>query len=159
MPFCTHCGSQVDATAAFCSLCGNRQAGASAPAAGKAEPWLDSIDERAASILCYIPFAGWIACLVFLATQKFRGDRSVRFHAFQGLYLFVVWMLIDMAVTPFFGFGAAQVRRMMSGMLHAAILGVWIYMIYKTSSGETVELPVLGELAHRSVAEQSSTQR
>jgi uncharacterized membrane protein len=158
MPFCTHCGSQVDAAAAYCSLCGNRQAGG-ATGAGKAEPWLESIDEKTASILCYVPFAGWIACLVFLATQKFRMDQRVRFHAFQGLYLFVVWMLVDMAVTPFFGFGAAQVRKMMSGFLHAAVLGVWIYMLYKTSTGETVELPVLGELAQRSVAEQSSDRR
>ena len=40
-------------------------------------------------MLCYIPLFGVIPAIVFLASQKFRGNVKVRFDAFQSLYLFV----------------------------------------------------------------------
>ena len=120
------------------------------------EEWLQSITPSTAGVLCYVPFAGWVAALIFLATQRFREDRLVRFHAFQGLYLYVVWLLIDIAIGSFFGFAGVAVRRAVTGSLKLSVLGGWIYMLYTTSKGEVIRLPFLGELAERSVAEQSS---
>ena len=51
-------------------------------------------------MLCYIPFAGWIACIVVLASPQFREDQAVRFNAFQGLYLFVAWLLVQTSCIP-----------------------------------------------------------
>jgi uncharacterized membrane protein len=120
------------------------------------EEWLQTIRPSTASTLCYVPFAGWVAALVFLATQRFRTDRLVRFHAFQGLYLFVVWLLVDIAIGSFFGFAGVAARRAVTGSLKLSVMCGWIYMLYKTSNGEVIRLPFLGELAERSVAEQSS---
>lgn len=152
MPFCTQCGNQVDGTAFFCAKCGARQPGG--PAAG--EDWLQSVRPSTASTLCYVPFVGWIAALVFLASHRFREDRLVRFHAFQGLYLFVVWLLVDMALGSFFGFAGMAVRRAVTSSLKLSVLCGWIFMLYKTSLGETIRLPFLGELAERSVSEQAA---
>ena len=160
MPFCTHCGTGVENSSAFCAKCGARQPGAPpvppnvrmAPG----EEWLRSITPSTASLLCYVPFAGWVAALVVLATQRFRDDRLVRFHAFQGLYLFVVWMLADIAIGVFFGFGGVVARKAITGTLKLSVLAAWVYMLVKTSAGEVIRLPLLGELADRSVAEQSS---
>ena len=154
MPFCTQCGTQVEPTASFCPKCGIRQPGAAAPVAG--EDWLQSMSPNAASTLCYVPFIGWIAALVVLATQRFRDDRVVRFHAFQGLYLFVVWLLIDMAAGAIFGFAGFAGRRAITGSLKLAVLCGWGYTLYKTALGQIIRLPFLGELADRSVAEQST---
>ena len=156
MPFCTHCGTTVAPAAAFCAKCGARQPVTVAGRVPPGEEWLRSITPSTASTLCYVPFAGWVAALIFLATQRFREDRRVRFHAFQGLYLFVVWLLVDVAIGSFFGFAGVAARRAVTGSLKLSVLCGWIYMLYKTANGERIRLPFLGELAERSVAEQSS---
>jgi uncharacterized membrane protein len=86
-----------------------------------------------------------------LATARFRSERTVRFHAYQGLYLFVVWMLSHWVA-------AIWVRLIFGGhgfpltsLIEAALLVVWIIMLVKTSSGERYSLPIVGELAERSL--------
>lgn len=113
------------------------------------------ISPRTASVLCYVPLVGWLAAIVVLASPRFLRDRIVRFHAFQGLYLFVAWLLVEMVVKPMSylgdGFGPG---RAIGGVLHLAIFVAWIVMLTKTSQDRYYSLPIVGELAERSVAEQ-----
>ena len=168
MPYCTQCGNQVTDSDVFCAKCGSRQGlpGNAAPGSSRAgragrkpldfNEALGGISPRVASLLCYIPVIGWIASIVVLAAERFRRDRTVRFHAFQGLYLFVAWLIVENAVGPAlhwsipFGDG----RHGIEGMLKLALIGVWIFMMVKTSHEELFRLPILGELAERSVSEQ-----
>src|SRR6186997_601553 len=103
MPFCSQCGNQVGA-ALYCSQCGARQPvnGAPPPTAAPLRDPLAGLNPRTASILCYIPGIGWIASIIVLASDRFRGNRAVRFHGFQGLYLFVAWLIEDMVLRHFF---------------------------------------------------------
>lgn len=153
MPFCTQCGKQVDDSVRFCPGCGAAQSG------GQASPptpdFLANLSPRTASILCYVPWVGWIACVVVLATQRFRHERVTRFNAFQGLYLLVAWLLVDRALDP--------ILRMLSGGSHGlgglfklAVIAGWVFMLAKTSQNQTYRLPVIGDLAERSLAEQRS---
>jgi len=111
---------------------------------------LASISPRTASILCYIPGIGWLGAIIVLASDKFRNDRTVRFHAFQGLYLFVAWLMNEWVL-----------RAMLSGIAHfpvyhvvqAVLLGMSIFMMVKASHDQAYALPVFGELAHRSMSE------
>lgn len=150
MPYCTQCGQQVAAAARFCGACGATQ-----PSSAATEAWLDRIDSRTASILCYIPFLGWVACIIVLASRRFRTDHETRFHASQGLYLFVAWLILDWGLEPF---RAALALPAFYGavyqVLKLVLIGAAIFMIVKTSQGERYRLPVLGELAEKSVAEQ-----
>jgi len=149
MPFCSQCGTQVGVADAFCAHCGARQpAGAGRPVPGR-DP-LAGINPRTASILCYVPGVGWIASIIVLASDRFRHIRAVRFHAFQGLYLFVAWLIEDWVLRPIF--------RMVPNLhihpiIEAALLGTSIFMMVKASHDEAYSLPVLGDLAHKSVAE------
>lgn len=107
--------------------------------------------------MCYIPWFGWIAAIIVLASDRFRRDFEVRFHAFQGLYLFVAWLLVDWVVSPLlrmtrYGFWQPLPRG--GGVLHLLILAGWIVMLVKVSQGQHYRLPILGDLAERSVAEQ-----
>lgn len=153
MPYCTKCGTQVNDAAAFCQACGGAQPRASV---GGGEDWLQGLSPRTAAMLCYVPFVGWVGALLFLATQRFRGDGYVRFHAFQGLYMSVFWLLIDIALLPVFGWSGWAVRKAISGSIRLAVLAGWVYMLVKTSNGETIRLPFVGELAERSAAEQGA---
>jgi uncharacterized membrane protein len=151
MPFCTHCGSQVADRDAFCARCGARQEGAPAPS----KSFLDKMDSRTASTLCYIPVVGWIACVVVLAARRFKNERVARFHAFQGLYLFVAYLVIDWGVMPFFLYGGPRMFHFgIQGILKAAVFVTWIFMLVKTSQNVDFRLPIFGDLADRSLAEQ-----
>jgi len=150
MPYCCQCGAQVRDTDAFCAHCGARQPGVRPP-----ESLFAGLSSRNASLLCYIPVVGWIPAIVVLASERFKKDRTVRFHAFQGLYLFVVWLLVDWAIGPFFALApGSALRAAIVGLLKALLVLVWIFMLVKTSQSETYRLPVIGELAERSLAEQ-----
>ncbi len=164
MAFCTQCGNAVADADQFCAKCGKRQPGPSAPRAaaasgippGPQDLW--GISPRTASLLCYIPMAGWIFAIVVLATERFRGNHTVRFHAFQGLYLFVAWLLIDMVLSPLLFFpgieGGFPPRRLLTGLLQLGVYAAWIFMIIKVARDEMYKLPLIGELADRSVSEQ-----
>src|ERR1035438_10032324 len=98
MPFCSQCGHEVHPRDVFCAQCGARQPVPAVPPRGS--DLLTGISPRTASILCYIPTLGWIAAVIVLATRRFRNDRTVRFHAFQGLYLFAAWLFVQWALKP-----------------------------------------------------------
>src|SRR5271169_300965 len=105
MPFCSQCGNEVGPSDGFCGRCGARQpvaAAQSGPSRGPGPDPLAGINPRTASILCYVPGIGWIASIIVLASDRFRHNRTVRFHAFQGLYLFVLWLMEDWVLKPLF---------------------------------------------------------
>ena len=151
MPYCSQCGAQVGERTAFCGKCGARQPVSARPASNP----FAGITSRNASLLCYIPFVGWIPAIVILASARFKHDRTVRFHAFQGLYIFVAWLIVDWAVGPFFSFMPGVAMRIgITTILKLVVFGTWIFMVIRTAQNEMYRLPLLGELAERSIAEQ-----
>ncbi len=147
MPYCSQCGTEVGGRDVFCARCGARQPVDSIPP--QHDP-LASITPRTASVLCYVPGVGWIASIVVLASERFRRDRAVRFHAFQGLYLFVAWLLDGWVVRPMSLFVP---RFPLHSLIELVLLGLSIFMIVKAAHNETYSLPLFGELAQRSIAE------
>ena len=151
MPFCSQCGNQVG-TALYCAQCGAKQPveGSAAPTATPDRDPLSGLNPRAASILCYVPGIGWIASIIVLASDRFRHNREVRFHGFQGLYLFVAWLLDDQVLRPLLqhipGFH-------LHSLIQAILLGMSIFMMVKASHNEAYPLPLFGQLAQKSVAE------
>jgi uncharacterized membrane protein len=161
MPFCTHCGLQVDEQALYCPACGAPQRadvppppGPGAPSGGPSsgDDFLARMPARRAALLCYVPIVGWIMSIIVLAADRFRRERMVRFHAFQGLYLFVVWLFADWVFSPMTGY--APTLKFAAGAIKLAVLVLWVYMMVRVNAGEDVRLPLIGDLAERSVSEQ-----
>ena|SRR5205823_1526040 len=154
MLYCVQCGTQVGDRDRFCAKCGapQRPQEAFVP---PAQDFMSRIRPQTWAILCYVPLLGWIAAVIVLATQYFRGDRRVLFHAFQGLYLFGAWLLVDWVIAPILlsvplGF---PFYRLISQLLKLAVIGVGIFMMIRVSNGDDHHLPVIGDLADRSAAE------
>ena len=97
---------------------------------------------------------GWIASIIVLATDRFRQERRVRFHAFQGLYLFVAWLIVDWVVRPLFTGMSGPVIRV-DKILQAVLMFTWIFMLIKASHDEEYSLPIIGELAQKSASERT----
>jgi len=93
---------------------------------------------------------GWIAAIIVLSSQRYRHTPTVRFHAFQGLYLFVAWLMNDQvlkwALLPISHFH-------LHDLVNLVLLAMSIFMMVKASHDEAYSLPLFGELAHRSVSE------
>jgi uncharacterized membrane protein len=164
MAFCTQCGSSIGEQDQFCAGCGARQtlSSSSGPTyssgtgpqrpRSSSDPF-SSISPRTASLLCYIPILGWIPALFVLASDQYRTDREARFHAFQGLYISVAWLLVDWVVGP--GLRAVSFSFYpLVGLLKLALFAAWIWMLIKVAQRETFKLPFLGDLAEKSVSEQ-----
>lgn len=173
MPYCTKCGNMMSDRDLFCAKCGERHstpATASAaagfqpsppPPMGSHQPFaykwngqdpLAALTPRMASVLPYIPAIGWIFSVIVLAGKKFRLDRIVRFHAFQGLYISALWLLVQWVIHPMMnsvGEGFFRVDR----LLEAILIGTSIFMMVKAGHDEAYVLPVIGELAQRSAQE------
>jgi len=83
--------------------------------------------------------------------DRFRADHRVRFHAFQGLYLFVAWLIVNEVLRPLFRdlSDGIRVDKIMEGVL----MFTWIFMLVKASHDETYSLPIIGDLAQKSAAE------
>lgn len=173
MPYCNQCGTQSNPADRFCAKCGAPQpvtagepgvgstaspgstaAGAASAGAAAATDFLSSIEPKTASLLCYIPVVGWIWAIVVLASTRFRHIMDVRFNAFQGLYLFVAWLIVDWVLSPMLYFPHEYGLRFIPKLLKLTLIGAWILMIVKTAHGENYRLPIVGELADRSVSEQ-----
>ena len=133
----------------FCGRCGARQPqGKGSPIT--ADP-LASLRPRSASVLCYVPALGWIAAIIVLASQRVRRDRAVRFHAFQGLYLFVAWLMADWVFRPMMASIVPHLH--LASIVQAGLVVMSIFMMVKAAHDEAYALPLFGELAQRSVVE------
>jgi uncharacterized membrane protein len=94
---------------------------------------------------------GWIAAIIVLAAQRFRHVPAVRFHAFQGLYLFVAWLMNDQVLK----WALAPISHLhhLHDLVSAVLLAMSIFMMVKASHDEAYSLPLFGELAQRSISE------
>lgn len=153
MPFCSQCGNAVTPSDRFCGRCGagQPQAGSRPPGfrPGPGDPF-SGISPRTASILCYVPWIGWVAAIIVLAADRFRHNRDIRFHAFQGLYLFVA-SLMNQWVLRELPWPMPHVQ--LYGLVQLALLIMSIFMMVKAAHEQVYSLPLFGELAARSVAE------
>ena len=156
MPFCSQCGNQVREADAYCTKCGARQPVTMPSVLDGAS---DAISDRTSVVLCYIPLVGWIASIIVLATSRFRQNPVVRFHAFQGLYLFVAWMLADRVLFPVLHLplmgslhdASGWMFRVLFKLAELLIILAGVYMMVKANEHEKLALPVLGDLAEKSL--------
>ena len=172
MPYCTQCGNEVGTVDRFCARCGKVQSAGTASAGAPPPPppgpgqeyyyqrgnpiaQMSAVDGRTASLLCYVPIVGWIMSIVVLASVKYRDDLETRFHAFQGLYLFVAWLVTDWVLAPIVSSPSRILLGFhIGGLLKAVLIGAWIFMLVKVSQRERFKLPIIGDLAEKSVSEQ-----
>ena len=153
MAFCSNCGSQVNG--AFCANCGT-PAGAtsgtkgtgfsSVPPSGSAYVSTGGITENVASALCYL--FGFITGIIFLLIAPYNQNRTIRFHAFQSIFLNVAWFACHIVILMLgimtHGFGLV-----LSPVIGLLFMLLWLYMMYTAFNNKKIKLPVIGDLAEK----------
>lgn len=160
MAFCSQCGSAVEGK--FCAKCGAPTGPAPEvspspqPAGAQTGPAAQTgMEENLASALCYL--LGLLTGVLFLVLEPYNKNRTVRFHAFQAIFLHVggIAAFIGIAIVtgifhlvPFLG-------TIFAAILYPAVsLGffvLWLALMYKAYNRERWVLPIIGEFAEKQV--------
>ena len=93
-------------------------------------------DVRLASVMCYVPL------LCFVPLLNMRENKEIRFHARQGVILFMIEILAVLFLVDWVS------RFVFKGVLIlAAILSATA--IYSTIQGKRFRLPIIGDIADK----------
>ncbi len=160
MVFCSNCGTQVPG--AFCPNCG-APAGGSAPTAGPTGPTpgasayqapppaaasAGGLTDNVAGALCYA--LGLITGILFLVLAPYNQNKTIRFHAFQSIFLHLAWIASFFVLIFLMGFlHLGPLRWLISPLISIGFFAIWIYMLLSTYQGKKVVLPVIGPIAEQ----------
>lgn len=158
MAYCANCGAQVDGR--FCPKCGaSVGTGAATPPPPESASYSGPVaisgaaamNDNIASAMCYV--LGFITGVLFLLLAPYNRNRTVRFHAFQSIFLSVGVFILWIAVRIFVSLVAALIGWWVPGAIlfffGIACLALWVGMIVTTVQGRAPALPVVGQLAQQ----------
>jgi uncharacterized membrane protein len=116
---------------------------------------LSGLQDNVASALCYLLLI--LSGVLFLVIEPYNRNRTVRFHAFQSIFVWIGIVIVSIAVAivsqfweliPFAG-------RIIGGLIWSAFgIGVfllWIVLMVKAYNREKWILPLVGPLAEKQV--------
>jgi uncharacterized membrane protein len=145
MAFCPSCGASVEGR--FCPKCGTAMGGAAPAGAapGAATGAATGMTDNMASALCYV--LGLVTGILFLVLAPYNQNKTVRFHAFQSIFMHVsligIYIVLGFLVRMMLGF----LGVMIFPLIGLAAFVLWVYLIISAYQGKTVVLPVIGDLA------------
>jgi uncharacterized membrane protein len=101
--------------------------------------------DNAASALCYV--LGLVTGILFLVLAPYNQNKTIRFHAFQSIFLNVAWIVFWMVFNIVFVAVHMFSLLFLSPLIGLVFFILWIYMIISAYQGKMVVLPVIGPIA------------
>ncbi len=180
MAACSKCGSVVADGASFCSVCGSPVSVVSNPVPppppppqSQFQPQYQSqpqpqaplqpqmgatsagLSSNVAGALAYL--VGLITGIIFLVLDPYKGDRFVRFHAFQSIFLNValiifgfIWSaIVGMLI---FSLGLLSLVSLIGSLVYLAFFILWLFLMFKAYNKEMFKLPIIGDIAEKQAA-------
>ena len=153
MPFCANCGAAVEGK--FCAKCGSAVMAGAPPAgtvlpnpvvqqpAAAGAPMADNV----ASALCYV--LGLITGIIFLVIAPYNQNRTVRFHAFQAIFMHVGVIAFYIVCMIIFGILHLWMLGFLWLLIWLAMVVLWIFLIVSAYQGKQIELPIVGPIARQ----------
>jgi uncharacterized membrane protein len=114
------------------------------------------MEENLVSALCYL--VGWITGVIFLVLAPYNQNRTIRFHAFQSIFLNVaiipVWIALGIisVILRFIPVLGVMVTMLIWPLFGLGYLCLWIFLMYKAYNKEKFVLPLIGPLAEKQAA-------
>lgn len=160
MAFCPNCGTQVSGR--FCPNCGldttSGPAASGAASSSYGPPGANSLSapgltQNVASALCYL--LGLITGIIFLVLSPYNKDRTIRFHAFQSIFLSIGIFVLDIVLGIFgsvlYAAHAGGLVLILWRIYELALLAGWIYLMYSAYTNRKIVVPIVGPLAEKQV--------
>src|ERR1700722_7030203 len=147
MSFCQSCGTAFADGTTYCPTCAGRP-----QAIASSVPANSRLQATTAGALAYL--AVLITGILFLVIDPYKGDRFVRFHAFQSIFFNVAWIALWIA-WMIVGVILGAVTKGLFFILQVPIdlvlmvggFALWAFLMYSAYQGKTPRLPVIGALA------------
>jgi uncharacterized membrane protein len=130
---CPHCGAVMNSKTAFCQACGWSMTPV---------PPL----ERAVAAAGYLPL---IPAAVVLFLPTYRRHLFVRFHAWQSIFIWTVFLILTGGALVLSNVAAAMAFLLFGILATLAMLFLWVVLSLKAWQGERFGLPLFGNLAAR----------
>src|SRR5260370_40050415 len=96
-----------------------------------------------------VAFLTDVPAAALLFVPVFRSNRFVRFHAWQSIFLWGVFLVLTIAALFLSNAAAAMVFLLFGLLVSLAMLFLLMVLSLKAWQGERFELPLFGELAAR----------
>ncbi len=167
MAFCTNCGAKIDNSAKFCPECGATVSAAK----NDKEPWeeekkdlgtriseindtpdtTDEFDPNDVSDNKVMAILSYFSILVLIPLFAAKDSKFARFHANQGLVLFIseiIWSAADGVIVGIIRAISYSLGDMVSSILSLVNLLFLILMIIgivNAAKGRAKELPIIGK--------------
>jgi uncharacterized membrane protein len=106
------------------------------------------LSDNAAGALAYFTF---IPAIVFLVVAPYNRSSSIRFHAWQSIFLTVAAIVIDIVLGIVLGMTLFLFPFFLQALLWRGIeliwLVIWLFCVVNAFNGKLFKLPVIGALA------------
>ena len=104
------------------------------------------LSDNAAAGIAYITI---IPAIIFLIIDPFKKSPYVRFHAWQSIFFFVAWAVINILVGLVQHIVPSAVFLTLTALqlVGLAIFIVWLIVFIGAFGGKQIKLPVIGDLA------------
>jgi uncharacterized membrane protein len=104
------------------------------------------VADRASAAACYLTL---IPAVVFLFLPAYRRNRFVRFHAWQSVLLWGLFLLFTIFALVLSNVAAAIIFLVLGILVSLAMFFLWLVLTLKAWQGERFSLPLFGYLATR----------
>lgn len=139
----------------FCAKCGAPVAtepngGFTAPAPTPAPLQAPGLTDNVASALCYLLTV--LTGILFLVLEPYSKNKTIRFHAFQAIFLGVAWFVVLIVLGIFtipLSFLGVFFIITLHRIVYLAFLVLVVMLMYKAYNNEKWVLPVIGPLAEK----------
>ena len=145
MPFCATCGSSVEGS--FCPKCGSPVGAAAPPPVYAAAPAAGGLTDNVACALCYA--LGLITGILFLVLAPYNQNKTIRFNAFQSIFLHVGAIVFVIGLNIIFGIMHLWELYFVTSLIWLLFFLLWLYLVIQSYQGKTVVLPVIGPIAQQ----------
>ena len=145
MVFCAHCGAQMEEGTHYCPSCGKATAQARAGRPDDARVAFENLSNKGMACLSYL---GILVLIPFIAE---KGNRFVRYHACQGLVLFLVeiayWIAMQIVSASLLAISWRLVSvTMILSLAGFVFLALSICGLVNVFQGRAKELPLIGKI-------------
>ena len=104
------------------------------------------LSDNAAGGIAYITI---IPAIVFLIMEPFKKSPFIRFHAWQAIFFFVAWAVVDIlvGVVQHLVPSAVFLTLTVLQLVGLAVFVVWLIVFISAFGGRRIKLPIIGNLA------------
>lgn len=112
------------------------------------------LTENAAGALCYL--AGLITGILFLVLEPYNKNKTIRFHAFQSIFLNVAWIAVWIVLSILFRimlqvlpYSMWSLISLLYWVVLLPFLILWVMLMVKAYQNQKWVLPIIGPIAEK----------